>query len=68
MAREKMIELVSENIRVSRAAAKAALEAQNWDVLQAAQLLQRQERARKVEMMRRRYSCRGVDPALAPQR
>jgi len=58
MARERMIELVSESIRVSKAAAKAALEAQNWDVLQAAQLLQRQERARKVEVMRSRRKNR----------
>ena len=58
MAREKMIELVSESICVSKAAARAALEAQNWDVLAAAQLLQRQERARKVEVMRSRYDNR----------
>ena len=58
MARERMIELVSESIRVSKAAAKAALETQNWDVLQAARLLQRQERARKVEVMRSRYKNR----------
>jgi hypothetical protein len=44
-----MIELVSESICVSKAAAKEALEARNWDVLEAAQLLQRQERARKAE-------------------
>lgn len=58
MARDKMIELVSECICVSRAAAKAALEAQNWDVLQAARLLQMQERARKVEAMRSRRENR----------
>ena len=58
MAKERMIELASESICVSKAAAKAALEAQNWDVLQAAQLLQRQERARKVEAMRSRYNKR----------
>ena len=51
MARERMIELVSESICVSKAAAKEALEARNWDVLEAAQLLQRQERARKAEAM-----------------
>ena len=55
MARERMIELVSESIRVSKAAAEAALEARNWDVLEAAQLLQRQERARKIAAMRSRY-------------
>ena len=55
MARDKMIELVSESICVSKAAAEAALEAQNWDVLEAAQLLQRQERARRVEARRSRY-------------
>ena len=49
MAREKMIELISESICVSKSAAKEALEAKNWDVLEAAQLLQRQERARKVK-------------------
>ena len=55
MPRDKMIELVSESICVSKAAAEAALEAQNWDVLEAAQLLQRQERARRVEARRSRY-------------
>ena len=58
MAKERMIELVSESICVSKAAAKAALEAQNWDVLQAAQLLQRQERARKAEAMRSQFGKR----------
>ncbi len=58
MARERMIELVSESICVSREAAQAALEAQNWDVLEAARLLQRQERAKKVEAMRSRYGIR----------
>ena len=58
MARERMIELISENICVSKEAARAALEAQNWDVLQAAQLLQRQEHVRKVEEMRSRYGKR----------
>jgi len=58
MARERMIELVSESICVSKAAAKAALEAQNWDVLEAARLLQRQERARKFETMRNRRGNR----------
>lgn len=53
MAREKMIELISESICVSKSAAKEALEAKNWDVLEAAQLLQRQERARKVKAMNR---------------
>ena len=54
MARERMIELISESICVSKAAAEAALEAQNWDVLEAAQLLQRQERARQAMAMRSR--------------
>ena len=58
MAKERMIELVSESICVSKTAAKAALEAQNWDVLQAAQLLQRQERARKLGGMRRQHEKR----------
>lgn len=58
MARERMIELVSENICVSRAVAREALEAQNWNVLEAARLLQRQERARKVEAMRIRQDNR----------
>jgi len=58
MAKERMIELVSESICVSKAAAKAALEAQNWDVLQAALLLQRQERARKVGVMRSQHEKR----------
>ena len=58
MAKERMIELVSESICVRKAAAKAALEARNWDVLQAAQLLQRQERARKVEARRNRHGDR----------
>lgn len=56
MAREKMIELVSESICVSKAAAKEALEAQNWDVLEAAQLLQRQARAQKRQE-RTRQGC-----------
>jgi hypothetical protein len=58
MAREKMIELVSKNICVSRNAAREALEAQNWNVLEAALLLQRQERARQLEAMRRRRDNR----------
>jgi NACalpha-BTF3-like transcription factor len=58
MARERMIELVSESICVSKAAAKEALEARNWDVLEAAQLLQRQERARKAEAMRSQFGKR----------
>jgi uncharacterized membrane protein len=53
-----MIELVSESICVSKAAAKEALEARNWDVLEAAQLLQRQERARKAEAMRNQFGKR----------
>lgn len=58
MARDKMIELVSECICVSKAAAEAALKAQNWDVLQAAQLLQRQERVRKIAGMRSHHENR----------
>ena len=58
MAREKMIELLSENICVSKAVAMEALEARNWNVLEAALLLQRQERARQLEAMRRRRDNR----------
>jgi len=58
MARERMIELVSESICVSRESAKAALEAQNWDVLEAALLLQRQARTQKVQAMRNRWDKR----------
>ena len=48
MARERMIELVSDNICVSRDEARAALEARNWDVLEAARLLQQQARSKRV--------------------
>lgn len=58
MARERMIELVSESICVSKAVAREALEAQNWNVLEAALLLQRQERIRQVEATRRRRNNR----------
>lgn len=48
MARDRMIELVSVNICVSKDEARAALEARNWDVLEAARLLQQQARAKQV--------------------
>ena len=46
MARENMTELLSETICVTQAEAAAALEARDWNVLEAAQLLQQQARAR----------------------
>ena len=46
MARENMMELLSETICVTQAEAAAALEARDWNVLEAAQLLQQQARAR----------------------
>ena len=58
MTRERMIELVSESICVSKAVAREALEAQTWNVLEAALLLQRQERMRQVEATRRRRNNR----------
>lgn len=45
MAREKMTELLTESICVTPEEAVAALEAKDWDVLEAAQLLQRERHA-----------------------
>ena len=44
MSQEKKIEMLSEAIRVTREEARAALEASDWSVPEAAQLLQRQRR------------------------
>ena len=53
MAREKMTELLTESICVTPEEAVAALEAKDWDVLEAAQLLQRERRAQaKTERQR----------------
>ena len=49
MAREKLTELLTESICVTPEEATAALEANDWDVLEAAQLLQRERRAAKVQ-------------------
>lgn len=49
MAREKLTELLTESICVTPEEATAALEARDWDVLEAAQLLQREKRAAKVQ-------------------
>ena len=43
MAREKLTELLTESICVTPEEATAALEAKDWDVLEAAQLLQREK-------------------------
>ena len=58
MAREKLTELLTESICVTPEEATAALEARDWDVLEAAQLLQRERRAAKVQQ--RSQSTRSV--------
>ena len=58
MAREKLTELLTESICVTPEEATAALEARDWDVLEAAQLLQRERRAANVQQ--RSQSKRGL--------
>ena len=54
MTRERMTEMLSETICVTAEEARAALEASEWKVLDAARLLERRRaRARKAERARR---------------
>lgn len=48
MTRESMTEMLSETICVTREEARAALEAREWDILEAGRLLQREARARNA--------------------
>ena len=59
MAREKLTELLTESICVTPEEAVAALEAKDWDVLEAAQLLQRERRAH-AKTDRQRKPTRGL--------
>lgn len=59
MAREKLTELLTESICVTPEEAVAALEAKDWDVLEAAQLLQRERRA-QVKTERQCQPTRGL--------
>lgn len=52
MTREKMTELLSETIHVTLDDAKAALEASEWNVLGAADLLQLNRRKQAAEVAR----------------
>ena len=53
MTREKMTTMLCETLRTTPQAAEAALEASQWNVLDAARLLQREQaRARKAEAAR----------------
>lgn len=58
MTREKTTMMLSETLRISRDEAVAALEAQDWDVLLAAQLLQKKQRA-EIAARRRSQPARG---------
>ena len=49
MTREKMTEMLSETISVTREEAQAALEAREWNILDAGQLLLERARAGKAE-------------------
>lgn len=57
MTRDSMTEMLSETICVTTEEATAALEARDWDLLLAAQLLQQQKRA--VNTARKREPVRG---------
>lgn len=52
MTRNQMTQMLAETISVSSAEAGAALEARDWDVLQAARLLQRQAQAKRITAAR----------------
>ncbi len=52
MAREKLAALLCETIGATAEEAEAALEARDWDVLKAAELLQRQRRMKRVAAAR----------------
>ena len=52
MTRESMTSMLSEALCVSREEATAALEARQWDVPEAARLLQRRARAMKIKAAR----------------
>lgn len=58
MAREKMTQLLTESIRVTPEEATAALEEKGWDVLEAAQLLQKKQRA--AQARRQSQPARGL--------
>ena len=52
MTRESMTSMLSKTLCVSREEATAALEARQWDVPEAARLLQRRARAMKIKATR----------------
>ncbi len=54
MAREKLTKLLTESICVTTEEAAATLEAQDWDVLKAAQLLQREKQVKRIKVQRER--------------
>lgn len=48
MAHEKLTKLLCETILVSEAEAAAALEARDWNVMKAAELLQRDQKKKRI--------------------
>ena len=48
MAHEKLTKLLCETIRVSETEAAAALEARDWNVMKAAELLQRDQKKKRI--------------------
>lgn len=72
MTRESMTEMLSETICVTREEARAALEARDWDLLEAGRLLQRQARTKHAarrdappSRRERGWSFRGLIDHLA---
>ena len=72
MTRESMTAMLSETICVTREEARAALEAREWDLLEAGRLLQREARARHAALRgapasrrERGWSFRGLINHLA---
>lgn len=53
MAHEKLTALLTETICVTREEAEAALEAEDWNLLEAAQLLQQRQRAARKRESRK---------------
>ena len=52
MARDKLTNILSETLCVTAEEAAAALEARDWDVMKAAELLQREQRAKRIDAAR----------------
>ena len=52
MTRDRMMEMLCENMGATAEEARAALETRNWDLLDAARLLQQRARAKRLEAAR----------------